>query len=105
MSLKRVFPGDLSEASSDTQEREQRAGLEPLGGCCLSAGCSRLCWQVLGCESFQVAQWLRIRLETQEMQVHFLRLGDPLEGEMVTHSSILAWKIPWAEGPQRVRHN
>ena len=37
---------------------------------------------------------------------------DPLEEEMATHSSILAWKIPWTEGPgglqstgsQRVRH-
>ena len=38
---------------------------------------------------------------------------DPLEKEMATHSSILAWKIPWAEEPgglqsvglQRVRHD
>ena len=38
---------------------------------------------------------------------------DPLEKEMTTHSSILAWKIPWTEesgglqsmGLQRVRHN
>ena len=28
-----------------------------------------------------------------------LRWEDPLEGEMAPHSSILAWKIPWAEGP------
>ena len=26
-------------------------------------------------------------------------LEDPLEKEMATHSSILAWKIPWTEGP------
>ena len=39
--------------------------------------------------------------------------GDPLEKEMATHSSILAWKIPWTEktgslqsvGSQRVRHD
>ena len=38
---------------------------------------------------------------------------DPLEKGMTTHSSILAWRIPWTEepgrlqsmGPQRVRHN
>ena len=38
---------------------------------------------------------------------------DPLEEEMATHSSILAWRIPWMEEPgglqstgsQRVRHN
>ena len=35
----------------------------------------------------------------QEMRVQFLGQEDPLEEEMVTHSSILAWKIPWAEEP------
>ena len=28
---------------------------------------------------------------------------DPLEKEMETHSSILAWKIPWTEGPGRLQ--
>ena len=28
---------------------------------------------------------------------------DPLEKEMATHSSILAWEIPWAEGPGRLQ--
>ena len=32
--------------------------------------------------------------ELQEMQVHFLGWDDPLEKEMETHSSILAWEIP-----------
>ena len=48
--------------------------------------------------------------ETQEIQVLSL---DSLEKQKVTHSSILAWKIPWAEEPgglqsmgsQRVRHD
>ena len=31
--------------------------------------------------------------------VSVLGLGDPLEEEMATHSSILAWKIPWTEEP------
>ena len=40
--------------------------------------------------------------------VQVLSLGweDPLEEEMATHSSILAWKIPWTEeprGPQSIR--
>ena len=35
----------------------------------------------------------------QEMQVPFLGLEDPLEEEMGTHSSILAWGIPWTEKP------
>ena len=29
-------------------------------------------------------------------------LGDPLEKEMATHSSILAWEIPWTEEPDRL---
>ena len=33
----------------------------------------------------------------QEMQVRFLGQEDPLEKEMTTHSSILAWEIPWTE--------
>ena len=37
--------------------------------------------------------------ETQEMWVRSLGWEDPLEEEMVTHSSILAWKIPWTEEP------
>ena len=48
----------------------------------------------------------------QETQVWFLGQEDPLEEEMATRSSILAWKAPWAEkpgglwstGPQRVGH-
>ena len=33
----------------------------------------------------------------QEMQVRSLGREDPLEKEMATYSSILAWEIPWAE--------
>ena len=36
-------------------------------------------------------------LETQGMKVEFLGWEDPLEEEMATHSSILAWEIPWTE--------
>ena len=35
----------------------------------------------------------------QETQVRFLGWEDPLEKEMATHSSILAWRIPWTEEP------
>ena len=44
----------------------------------------------------------------QEMQIWFLGQEDPMVKEMVTHFSILAWKIPWTEesrGSQRVRHD
>ena len=37
--------------------------------------------------------------EMQETRVQSLGLEDPLEKEMATHSSILAWKIPWTEEP------
>ena len=48
----------------------------------------------------------------QETRVQYLGLEDPLEKEMATHSSTLAWEIPWTEEPgrlqsmgsQRVRH-
>ena len=35
--------------------------------------------------------------------VSILGQEDPLEGEMATHSSILAWKIPWTEEPGRLQ--
>ena len=41
--------------------------------------------------------------ETKETQVRFLGWEDPLEKEMATHSSILAWRIPWTEEPGRLQ--
>ena len=35
----------------------------------------------------------------QEMQVPSLGWEDPMEEKMATHSSILAWEIPWTEQP------
>ena len=60
-----------------------------------------------------VAQTVKRLLTMQETWVQALGREDPLEKEMVTHSSILAWKIPWTEepgrlqstGPQRVGHD
>ena len=51
--------------------------------------------------------------EVQETWVQSLGWEDPLEEDMATHSSILAWRIPWREKPsglqsmgsQRVRHD
>ena len=39
----------------------------------------------------------------QETQVQFLGRKDPLEKEMATHSSILAWRMPWTEEPGRLQ--
>ena len=38
-----------------------------------------------------------------ETRVSSLGREDPLEKEMVTHSSILAWRIPWTEKPGRLQ--
>ena len=40
----------------------------------------------------------------REIQVQFLVREDPLEKEMATHSSILAWEIPWAEKPGELQY-
>ena len=39
----------------------------------------------------------------QETRVQFLGWEDSLEKEMATHSSILAWRIPWAEEPGKLQ--
>ena len=63
-----------------------------------------------------MAQWaenLPAVQETQEAGIQSLGQEDPLEEGRATHSSILAWRIPWTEEPgglqssksQRVEHN
>ena len=66
-----------------------------------------------GASLVAVAQMVKKLPAMQETQVQAMGWEDPLEWEMVTHSSILAWKIPWTEesgrlqsmGLQRVRHD
>ena len=59
-----------------------------------------------------VAQIVKRLPAVQETAVRSLSWEDPLEKEMATHSSTLAWKIPWTEEPglqsmgsQRVGHD
>ena len=60
-----------------------------------------------------VAQRLKQLPGMQETQVQSLGWEDPLEKEMATHSTTLAWRIPWTEDPwwskvhgvPRVRHS
>ena len=60
-----------------------------------------------------VAQIVKNLPAMQETQVPSLGQEDPLEERMATHSSFLAWRIPWTEEPsglqsmwsQRVRHD
>ena len=59
------------------------------------------------------SQMVKSLLAIQETWVQSLGGKDPLEKEMATHSSILAWRIPWTEesggiqsmGSQRVGHD
>ena len=49
-----------------------------------------------------VAQMVKHLPTMQETRVRSLGWEDPLEKEMATRSSILAWKIPWTESPGRL---
>ena len=70
-------------------------------------------WAVPSVMGFLVAQTVKHLPVMQETWVQCLGWEDPLEKEMATHSSTLAWKIPRMEEPggpksigsQRVRHN
>ena len=48
-------------------------------------------------EVFLVVQMVKNLPARQETQFHFLGWEDPLEKEMATHYSILAWRMPWTE--------
>ena len=50
-----------------------------------------------------VAQTVKRLPTVQETRVQSLGQEDPLEKEMATHSSIVAWKIPWTEEPGRLQ--
>ena len=60
-----------------------------------------------------MAQLVKSLAATRETLVQFLGQEDPLEKDMVTHSSILVWRLPWTEEPdglqfmgfQRVGHD
>ena len=50
-----------------------------------------------------VAQMVKNLPAVQETQVQSLGQDDPLQKGMATHSSILAWKVPWTEKPGRLQ--
>ena len=70
-------------------------------------------FQLYGIMGFPVAQMVENLPAVQETWVQSLGQEYPLEKGMATHSSILAWRIPWTEEPgglqsmglQRVRHD
>ena len=75
--------------------------------CCRVAEVNSMLWASL------VAQMGKDLPAMQEIQVQSLGQEHPLEKEMATHSSILAWRIPWTQEPgglqsmgsQGVRHD
>ena len=50
-----------------------------------------------------IAQWVKHLPAMRETWVQSLSWEDSLEKEMATHSSILAWGIPWTEEPGRLQ--
>ena len=86
---------------------EKPAGLQSMGSQRVRHDWMTNTWASL------VAQRLKCLPTMQETRVPSLGQEDSLEKEMVTHSSIFAWRIPWTEKPgglqstrsQRVRHN
>ena len=65
------------------------------------------------CQASLMAQMVKNLPAVQETCIQSLGWEDPLEKGMATHSSILAWRIPWTEDPgglqsmglQKVRHD
>ena len=64
------------------------------------ASLSRLEIDPGGSDSLQTG---KVMYATQETQVRSLGWEDPLEKEMASHSSILAWRIPWTEEPDKLQ--
>ena len=58
---------------------------------------------MLKCPISLVAQTVKGLHAMRETQVQSLSWEDPLEKEMATHSSTLAWKSPWMEEPGRLQ--
>ena len=70
-------------------------------------------WETVKDRASLVAQMVKNLPAAQETWIQSLGWKDPLEKGMATHSSILAWRIPWTEEPgglqsmgsQRIRHD
>ena len=65
--------------------------------CCRLHCQARQTWYVVLCICPHVAQLVKNLPAMLDTWVQFLGRKDPLEKEMATHSSIVAWRIPWTE--------
>ena len=63
--------------------------------------CNKLCSSIIWASL--VAQMGKYLHAMQETWVQSLGQEDPLEKETATYSSILAWRLPWAEKPDRLQ--
>ena len=68
----------------------------------ISVFSEKLYWSIVELASL-VAQTVKRLPARQETRVRSLGREDPLEKEMATHSSSLAWKIPWTEESGRLQ--
>ena len=78
----------------------------PLQYCCLENPTDRGAWHAMVhrvAKSRTRLKRLSIHAPVRETQVRSLGRQDPLEKEMATYSSILAWEIPWTEEPGRLQ--
>ena len=102
--------GDLGSIPGSERSAEEENG-NPLQYYCLEI--SSVYSYLIILWASQMAQRLKHLPAMRETWVRSLGQEDPLEKEMATHSSILAWRIPWTEEPgglqstglQRVRHD
>ena len=72
--------------------------------CSVTQSCPILCNPI---DASLIAQLVKTPPAMQETLARFLGWEDPLEKGKATHSSILAWRIPWIQsmGSQRVGHD
>ena len=93
------FPGDPLVKTLHSQCRGPE--FDPwLGFFLFVFGC--VCFWIF-CFFFLVAKMVKNLPAMQETQGQSLGQEDPLEKRMTTHSSILAWRIPWAEEPGKLQ--
>ena len=86
-----------------TRKRARKGGRSFSFICSAKSGQKRANWGPLKFFwASLIAQLVKNLTAGQEIWVRFLGQEDPLEKEKATHSSILAWKIPWTEEPGRL---
>ena len=99
----REYPESQLQISAEQGESSWNPWSEACSvtGCKLNAPKAQFSWVGSGLSSGSV---LKNLLAKQETGVQFLGQEDPQEKKMATHSSILAWKIPWTGEPAGLVH-